>query len=90
MKTEAKGELLGDDAKNFVILPTKLGTAQLTVFDNRTGETHQIPIEDGSVKATDFKKIKGLTVYDPAYMNTAVCKSKICEIDGDKGILRYR
>lgn len=54
-----------------------------------------MPISDGTVKATDFQKIKdgpgpGLRVYDPAYQNTAVARSAICEIDGDKGILRYR
>ncbi|MFI5299172.1 MAG: citrate synthase [Polyangiales bacterium] len=68
----------------------------LTVTDNRTGKTYEMPISDGTVKATDLRKIKvneedfGLMTYDPAYMNTASCRSAITFIDGDKGILRYR
>jgi len=68
----------------------------LTVVDNRTGKTYEIPIENGTVHATDFRKIKtdsqdfGLMSYDPGFMNTAACKSRITFIDGDKGILRYR
>ena len=68
----------------------------LHVTDGRTGKTYDIPIENGAVKAMDFRQIKvnaddfGLMLYDPAFMNTASCKSKITFIDGDKGILRYR
>jgi citrate synthase len=68
----------------------------LTVTDNRTGQTYEIPIENNTVRATDLRKIKtsqedfGLMSYDPAYMNTAECKSTITYIDGDKGILEYR
>ncbi len=69
----------------------------LTVTDNRTGKTYEIPIADGTIKATDLKKIKtpdpddqGILPYDPACMNTAVCRSAITYIDGDKGILLYR
>ena len=68
----------------------------LTVTDNRTGSTYQIPIEHGAVHATDFRQIKqdeddfGLLVYDPAFLNTASCESRITYIDGDKGVLRYR
>ncbi|KAJ3289447.1 hypothetical protein HK104_007462, partial [Borealophlyctis nickersoniae] len=69
-------------------------TQTLTVLDNRTGKTYDIPIEDGTIKATAFQAIKegnvGIRLYDPAYQNTAVCRSTICEIDGDAGILRYR
>jgi citrate synthase len=68
----------------------------LTVTDNRTGRQYEIPIEHGAVHATDFAKIKqgdddpGLLLYDPAFMNTASCKSAITYIDGERGILLYR
>jgi citrate synthase len=68
----------------------------LRVTDERTGKTYEIPIQDGAVRAMDFRKIKekdddfGLMMYDPAFLNTASCKSRITYIDGDKGILRYR
>jgi len=68
----------------------------LTVRDNRTGKEYEIPIKEGSVRSVDFRNIKiddddfGLLAYDPAFVNTASCKSKITFIDGDKGILRYR
>ncbi|MCA9696126.1 MAG: citrate (Si)-synthase, partial [Myxococcales bacterium] len=68
----------------------------LTVKDNRTGKVYEIPITDGSVRADAFNDIKvdeedfGLMVYDPAFKNTASCRSAITLIDGDKGILRYR
>lgn len=68
----------------------------LTVKDNRTGKEYELPIEDGTVRASSFREIKvdeedfGLMVYDPAYKNTASCRSAITLIDGEKGILRYR
>jgi citrate synthase len=68
----------------------------LTITDNRTGKTYEVPVTDGFIKATDLKQIKtggddqGLATYDPAFMNTASCRSKITYIDGDKGILEYR
>ena len=68
----------------------------LTVVDNRTGKSYEIPIENGTIRSTDLKQIKtgaedfGLMAYDPGFMNTAACKSRITFIDGDKGILRYR
>ncbi|HLG15110.1 MAG TPA: citrate synthase [Blastocatellia bacterium] len=68
----------------------------LTITDNRTGKQYELPIEDGTIRAMDLRKIKvsdgdfGLMTYDPAFMNTASCKSRITFIDGDKGILRYR
>jgi citrate synthase len=68
----------------------------LTIQDNRTGKTYEIPIEHGTVRSTDLRQIKtdsedfGIMAYDPGFMNTAACKSKITYIDGDKGILRYR
>ena len=68
----------------------------LTVTDNRTGKSYDLPISDGTVKATDLRQIKvdendfGLMTYDPAFMNTAACRSSITFIDGDEGILEYR
>jgi len=68
----------------------------LTITDNRTGKQFQVPIENGTIKAMDLRQIKvgdddfGLMTYDPAFMNTASCKSRITFIDGDKGILEYR
>jgi citrate synthase len=68
----------------------------LTIVDNRTGKSYEIPIENGTVRAIDLRKIRtdsedfGLMAYDPGFMNTAACKSRITFIDGDKGILRYR
>jgi citrate synthase len=68
----------------------------LTVTDNRTGKSYELPITDGTIRALDLREIKtgaddfGLLAYDPAYLNTASCRSAITYIDGDKGILRYR
>jgi len=69
----------------------------LTVTDNRTGKTYELPIdENGTIRAIDLRKIKtgpedfGLMTYDPAFTNTASCRSAITYIDGDKGILEYR
>ncbi|MDZ7363308.1 MAG: citrate synthase [candidate division KSB1 bacterium] len=68
----------------------------LTITDNRTGKKYEIPIVNGVIKAMDLRQIKvsdedfGLMSYDPAFMNTASCNSRITFIDGDKGILRYR
>ncbi len=68
----------------------------LTITDNRTGQSYTLPIENGTIRAMDLRKIKagpedfGLMTYDPAFMNTASCRSAITYIDGDRGILRYR
>src|SRR6476659_9192332 len=68
----------------------------LTITDNRTGKQYDLPVENDTIKALDLRKIKvndddfGLMTYDPAFMNTASCKSNITFIDGDKGILEYR
>jgi citrate synthase len=68
----------------------------LTVTDNRTGKQYEIPISEGAIRATDLRQIKtgpedgGLMTYDPAFMNTAACRSQITFIDGDRGILMYR
>jgi citrate synthase len=68
----------------------------LTVTDNRTGKSYEVPITDETIRALDLRKVKlneedfGIISYDPAFNNTALCKSHITYIDGDKGILRYR
>ena len=68
----------------------------LTVTDNRTGQSYELPITDGTVRATDLRQIKvdpdefGMMSYDPAFMNTAACRSSITYIDGDAGILQHR
>ena len=68
----------------------------LSVTDNRTGQTYELPIEDGAIRAMDLRQIKvsdddfGLLAYDPAFKNTANVRSEITYIDGDEGILRYR
>ncbi len=73
-----------------------MSTDTLTVIDNRTGQTYELPIRDGTINAIDLRKIKtspddfGLMSYDPSFLNTASCRSSITYIDGDKGILRYR
>jgi citrate synthase len=80
-----------------------MGKDTLTITDNRTGKTYEIPIQYGTyptygatIRAADLRQIKasedefGLMSYDPAFMNTASCKSTVTFIDGEKGILRYR
>jgi citrate synthase len=68
----------------------------LTITDNRTGQSYTVPVANGTIRAMDLRKIKtgpddfGLMTYDPAFMNTASCRSAITFIDGDRGILRYR
>ena len=68
----------------------------LTITDNRTGKQYEVPVVDDTIRAMDLRQIKvrdedfGLMTYDPAFLNTASCRSKITFIDGGKGILRYR
>jgi citrate synthase len=68
----------------------------ITITDNRTGKTYELPIANGAIKAMDLRQIKtgaddfGLMAYDPAFMNTASTRSTITYLDGDNGILRYR
>jgi citrate synthase len=68
----------------------------LSVTDNRTGKSYEIPIQDGAINASSLRQIKtsegdfGLMSYDPGFLNTASCQSRITYIDGDVGILRYR
>ncbi|HET6374054.1 MAG TPA: citrate/2-methylcitrate synthase, partial [Candidatus Polarisedimenticolia bacterium] len=72
------------------------GQASLTIIDNRTGKRYEIPIENETIRALDLRQIKGsddgpgLMTYDPAFTNTAACRSRITYIDGDAGILWYR
>ncbi len=71
-------------------------TDTLTITDNRTGKKYDVPITDGTIRAMDLRQIKaapddfGMMTYDPAFMNTANCRSAITYIDGDKGVLLYR
>src|SRR3982751_4594639 len=68
----------------------------LTITDNRTGKTYEVRIQNGTIRAMDLRQIKvtpdefGMMAYDPAFMNTAACRSRITFIDGDRGILMYR
>src|SRR5665811_2612796 len=68
----------------------------LTVTDNRTGQTYELPIVDGTIRAMDLRQIKvdedefGMLSYDPAFTNTASCRSAITYIDGEAGILEHR
>ncbi len=68
----------------------------LSIIDNRTGKSYELAITEGTIKANDLRQIRtdaddfGLMTYDPAFLNTASCRSAITFIDGDRGILRYR
>ena len=68
----------------------------LTITDNRTGTQYVLPITNGTIRALDLRQVKvdpdefGMMSYDPAFLNTASCRSSVTFIDGDKGILRYR
>jgi citrate synthase len=77
--------------------PVDTAKDALEIRDTRTDKTYTIPISEGAIRAADLKKLKtddaddpGLLSYDPAFLNTAACRSAITFIDGDKGILRYR
>jgi citrate synthase len=89
MSTETQATGRGDGA-------AQKGADTLTVTDNRTGRTYEIEITDGTVRAMDFRQVKvddddfGLMTYDPAFTNTASCRSAITFIDGEAGILEYR
>jgi citrate synthase len=73
-----------------------ISSETLSITDNRTGRTYEIPVTDGTIRAIDLRQIKtsdddfGLMTYDPAFTNTASCRSEITFIDGDAGILEYR
>src|SRR3954471_16039188 len=76
--------------------PPDTRTNTLTITDNRTGKTWDFPIQEGCIRATDLRQIKvqddefGLMGYDPAFLNTAACRSSVTYLDGERGILRYR
>jgi citrate synthase len=88
MTTDTRTQADGDGVATF--------SDTLTVTDNRTGKQYRLPIEDGTIRATELRKIKtdeddfGLMTYDPAFMATASCRSAVTFIDGEKGILEYR
>jgi citrate synthase len=73
-----------------------LAKETITITDNRTGKSYELPITEETIKAIDLRQIRvadddfGMMTYDPAFMNTAACRSAITFIDGDKGILEYR
>jgi citrate synthase len=89
MSTETDTKAAGDGV-------AQDGRGTLSVTDNRTGRSYEIEITDGTVRSTDFRQIKvsdddfGLMTYDPAYMNTASCRSEITYLDGEAGVLEYR
>src|ERR1700722_7196957 len=88
MSTQAKSEAQAD--------ATGEALDTLTVTDNRTGRQYEIPIVDGAIRSLDLRQIRtsdddfGLLAYDPAFMNTASCRSSITFLDGDAGVLQYR
>ena len=90
MATEQRTEQAADGGVATV------GQDALTITDNRTGQTYEVEITDGTVKAMDLRQIKvsdddfGLMAYDPAFTNTASCRSAITFIDGEAGILQHR
>jgi citrate synthase len=73
-----------------------MGNDTLSITDNRTGKSYELALKHGNIKATDLRQIKtdekdfGVMSYDPAFLNTVSCESRITYIDGDAGILRYR
>src|SRR5487761_2412647 len=83
-------------AQSTVRKANPMSRESLTVTDNRSGKTYELPITSDTIRALDLRQIKvnqhdfGMMSYDPAFNNTALCTSKITFIDGDAGILRYR
>src|SRR5215203_1119365 len=90
MATEEKTQHEGDGAV------ATAGQDTLTITDNRTGERYEVEVNDGTIRGMDLRQIKvseddfGLMSYDPAYTNTASCRSAITYIDGEAGILQHR
>ncbi|HJR17340.1 MAG TPA: citrate synthase [Gemmatimonadales bacterium] len=84
------------EAQDLHLAGTSLANESITITDNRTGKSYELPITDGTIRATDLRQIKvseddfGMMTYDPAFMNTAACRSAVTFIDGERGILRYR
>eukprot|EP00002_Diphylleia_rotans_P022512 TRINITY_DN4409_c0_g1_i2.p1 TRINITY_DN4409_c0_g1~~TRINITY_DN4409_c0_g1_i2.p1 ORF type:complete len:159 (-),score=25.28 TRINITY_DN4409_c0_g1_i2:519-995(-) len=77
-------------------IPSTKPQNTITVRDNRTGTSYVIPIENGAINAQEFARIKsqekgkGLRIYDPGFVNTALASSSICYVDGQRGVLLYR
>ncbi len=75
---------------------TQVSKDTLSITDNRTGKSYELKIQDGAIRAMDLRQIKtsdqdfGLLTYDPGFVNTASCRSRVTYIDGDQGILLYR
>lgn len=86
----AKSECAAEQPSNQQSNQSTKPSDTLTVIDNRTGQNLVIPIKNNTIEATVFAKLKGLKTYDPGFMNTCSATSRICEIQGAKGILRYR
>jgi citrate synthase len=93
----SKGNVTAEDrAKTGAAANADGAGGALAATDERTGKQYDFPITDGSVRAMDLRQVKtepedfGLLSYDPAFLNTAACRSAITYIDGDNGILRYR
>src|ERR1700693_1834841 len=96
MTTETKAGAASDAGRQMSGDGALRGSDTLSVTDNRTGATYELPVQDGTVRAMDLRQIKtdeddfGLMAYDPAYTNTASCRSAITYIDGEAGILQHR
>ncbi len=96
MATEQQTQDPNADAANASTDGSGSGNETLTVTDNRTGKSYELPISDGTVRAMDLRQIKvdesefGMMAYDPAFTNTASCRSSVTYIDGAAGILEHR
>src|SRR3982074_3665881 len=96
MSSSAKADVRGRPAEEDASGNGAPARQTLTVTDNRTGSTYELAVSDGTVRALDLREIKtgegdfGLMSYDPAYMNTASCRSEITCIGGEAGILQHR
>jgi len=96
MTTDTQAAIRGDAMNEASGNDEQTAAQTLTVTDNRTGKVYDLPIVDGTVRAMDLRQIKtgeddfGLMAYDPAYTNTASCRSAITYIDGEAGVLQHR
>src|SRR5919199_2371157 len=90
------GERMGTEEQTIDGGGVATAADSLTITDNRTGRTYEVPVEDGTIRATALRDIKvseddfGVMSYDPAFMNTASCRSAITFLDGEAGVLEYR
>src|SRR4051794_33539970 len=96
LTSPSRGAKLGTEEETEKDGGVATASDSLTITDKRTGKTYEVPLEDGTIRAMDFRQIKvddddfGLMTYDPAYTNTASCRSAVTYIDGDAGVLEYR